>query len=166
MVSEMAETSAPRRRNWFLIVSVLINVALIAAVATVAIRIAHRDDRIGSGGVLAPRTLMEEFPDRQAAIQKAIDAHAPRLAALRKASLRTRFAALNALSAADFSVAKNQAALDAVAAADAALEAEYVRMEGDGVAALSAGQRAALADRIKARGRSWQWRMLRGRGAR
>ncbi len=161
-VSEMNDASPPRRRSWLLIVSLLVNVVFIAAVVAIAARLALTDTRVGSGGVLAPRTIMAEFPDRQADIEKIIGARTPRIAALYRASRQARLASLKQIDSADFTAAKSRAALDAVAAADAALEAEYVRMENDAVAALAPAERHKLVERIKRR--TWLYRLLSRRG--
>ena len=63
------------RRSWLLIVSLCLNIALVPVIAAVVVRAMHRDTAIGSGGVLAPRSLMAALPAQSSAIQKVIDAH-------------------------------------------------------------------------------------------
>ena len=153
-----------RRRNWLLIVSLCLNVMLIAAIVTVAVRIAQRDTRIGAGGPLAPRSLIEEFPNEKAAIETVINAHTARIASLRQASRRARVDALNVLAAPDAAPQKLGAAFAAIARADAALEAEAVAMSSESTAMLSPAERQALADRLKRRSQSWWFRMMWRRG--
>ena len=143
------------RRSWLLIVSLCVNVALVGGIAMIAWRIAHIDTSVGSGGPLAPHSVMREFPDRQAAIQKAIDAHRETIVALRHAAWQARIDAFGVLGAADYSPQRMSAALKTVAAADAALELQSVVMMGDSFSALSAADRQALVDRVNRRNRSW-----------
>ena len=88
------DDSPRRRRSWLLIVSLGLNVMLIAAIVTVGWRIAHRDLRVGAGGPVAPRTLMARYPDAAPRLQAVVDAHTARIEVLRRASFAARRAAL------------------------------------------------------------------------
>ena len=153
----------PRRRSWLLIVSLCLNIALIPVIAAVVVRATHRDTEIGSGGVLAPRTLMGALPAEAGAIQKVINAHTPKIRALRQDSAHARRDAFNSLAAPDYTPAKLQAALDRIHAADQALENESLAMMGDSIAVLTPAERAAIVDKIKRRNRSWFFRLFRPR---
>ncbi len=154
------------RRSWLLIVSLCVNMALIGAIAVVAWRVAHFDIAAGSGGPLSPRAVMAEFSDRQSTIQAVVAAHQDKMGALRRAAAQARREVFRELAAPDYAPQKMATALDAVAAADAAVEREAVAMTGESLATLSPDQRQAMADRLKARNRSWFFRMLRRHGLR
>ena len=159
----MAEPVPPRRRSWLLIVSLCLNIALVPVIAAVVIRALHIDTEIGSGGVLAPRSLMAALPDQSAHIQKVIDAHTPKIRALRRESVRTRLDAFDLLASPGYTPDKMAAALSAVTAADGALERESVAMLGDTFAVLTPAERQAIVERVRRRNRSWLFRMFRPR---
>ncbi len=154
------------RRSWLLIVSLCLNVALIAGIAVVAWRVGHFDIFAGSGGPLAPRSVMAEFPDREPAIEKIIAAHHDKLADLRHGAALARRDAFRQFAAPDYTPQKMASALDAVATADVAIEREAIVMENESLATLPPAQRQALVERIKARNRSWFFRMLKRNGVR
>jgi len=149
------------RRSWLLIVSLCLNIALVPVFAAVVVRALHRDVQIGSGGILAPRSLMASFPADAGKIQKVIAAHTPKIHELRRGSVDSRRDAYLALAAPDYTPQKMAAALDAVHTADVALEAESLAMMNDSIATLTPEERAALSARIERRNRSWLFRMFR-----
>jgi Spy/CpxP family protein refolding chaperone len=166
-MSEATPLVKPRRGvNVLLIVSLCLNFALVPVIAAVVVRAMHRATEIGSGGILAPRSVMAAIPGEQTRIQKIIAAHAPRIRALRADSVRTRMDAFAALAAPDYSAGKFSAALNGVAAADGALERESIAMMAESLAALTPVERQAMVDKVKKRNRSWFWRMFRPRAAR
>jgi uncharacterized membrane protein len=152
--------------NVLLIVSLCLNIALVPVIAAVVVRAMHRETAIGSGGILAPRSVMEAVPAEQARIQKIIDAHSPKIHALRKDSVRARMAAFAALGAPDYSADKFAAALDRVSTADGALERESIAMMAQSLATLTPAERQAMVDKVKKRNRSWFWRTFRSRAGR
>jgi uncharacterized membrane protein len=163
----MTDAAAPTpptprpRRSWLLIVSLCLNIALIPVIAAVVVRALHRDVQIGSGGVLAPRSLMTAFPAETGPIQKVIAAHTPRIKVLRHATVQTRVQAWQLLASPGYTPAKMADALGAVHAADVALEGESIAMMNDSLATLSPGERAALVEKIRKRNRSWLFRMFK-----
>ena len=150
-----------RRRSWLLIVSLCLNIALVPVIAAVVIRVLHRDTAIGSGGVLAPRSVQAAVPDERANIQKVIDAHSAKIRDLRAASVRARQRAFEVLAAPDYTPLKMALALAVVTATDNALETESVAMMGDSLATLTPAERAAMVEKVRKRNRSWLWRMFR-----
>ncbi|HEY0301072.1 MAG TPA: periplasmic heavy metal sensor [Rhizomicrobium sp.] len=159
----MSDTPPPprRRRSWLLIVSLCLNIALVPVVAAVVLRALHRDTQVGSGGILAPRSVMAAIPDARVSIRKVVDAHSAKILRLRQASARARREAFDVLAAPDYTPGKFAAALNAVTAADTALETETVAMMGDSIAVLVPAQRAAMVEKIRKRNRSWRWRMFK-----
>ena len=162
----MSDTPAPRSRSILLIVSLCLNIALVPIFAVVIYRAAHRVPEIGAGGVLAPRTVMEAVPAERDRIQAIIDAHTPKIRALRTAALRARRDAFQALGTADFSPDLFNKALADVSTADSALERENIGMMSESLAALTPAERQEMVVRTKARNRSWFWRMFGRRAAR
>jgi uncharacterized membrane protein len=155
---------APRpRRNWLLIVSLCLNIVLIPVIGAVVVRATHRDVQIGSGGVLAPRSLIAAFPNEGSKIQKVIDAHTPKVRELRRAAVQARREAWRVLGAPDYTADKMAKALDGVHAADTALEGESLAMMNDSLAVLTPDERAAAVEKIRKRNRSWLFRMFRPR---
>ena len=153
---------APRpRRSWLLIVSLCLNIALIPVIGAVVVRAMHRDVQIGSGGILAPRSLINAFPSEGGKIQKVIAAHTPAIRERRHASVQTRIQAWQVLGASDYTPDKMAKALDAIHAADTALEGESLAMMNDSLAALTPDERMALVEKIRKRNRSWLVRMFR-----
>jgi uncharacterized membrane protein len=151
------------RRSWLLIVSLCLNIALVPVIAAVVVRAMHRDTAIGSGGVLAPRSLMTALPAQSGAIQKVIDAHTAKIRGLREASLRARRQAFALLASPGYTPEKMSAALQAITAADTALETESIAMMGDSIARLTPAERQAIADKVRKRNNSWLFRMFRPR---
>jgi uncharacterized membrane protein len=158
------ENAVPRRRSWLLIVSLCLNVLLIAAIATVAVRIAHRDLRIVGARPLGARAVLAQFPDERPRIAPVVAAHRAKVEALRRASIAARESALEVLGKRTATPQDLSAAFAAVGQADAALEAEVIAMDGEGVLALTAGERVALAEKLRARERSWWYRTFVKRG--
>jgi uncharacterized membrane protein len=155
----------PRRRSWLLIASLCVNVALIAFVAVALWRVAHVDRSIGAGvSPLAPKHVIAEFPGRAGAIQAVIEAHRAKIVTLRAATVSTRLAAAMLLASPDYTPATMQDAMAAIAKADAALEAEDVRMATDGLSTLSPDERKTLVERLKRRNRSWFYKTFHPRG--
>jgi len=153
---------APRpRRSWLLIVSLCLNIALIPVVGAVVLRAMHRDVQIGSGGVLAPRLLMNAFPAEAGRIQKVVSAHTPKIKDLRHGSVQARLGAWQLLDSPNYTPDRMAKALEAVHAADTALEGESIAMMNDSLATLSPAERGALVEKVRRRNRSWLFRMFR-----
>ncbi|MBV9904829.1 MAG: periplasmic heavy metal sensor [Alphaproteobacteria bacterium] len=162
----MSDTPAApprRRRSWLLIVSLCLNIALIPVIGAVIVRAMHRDVQIGSGGILAPRSLQTAIPSERAAIQKVIDAHTAKIRELRRAAVQTRIASFNVLAAPDYTPEKFVASLDAVRQADTALETESIAMMADSLKTLTPEERAAIVEKVRKRNRSWLYRMFKPR---
>src|SRR5689334_14159665 len=101
----MTDTPPPAtrpRRSWLLIVSLCLNIVLIPVIGAVVIRAMHRDVQIGSGGVMAPRSLVNAFPSEAGRIQKVIAAHTPTIRELRRASVQARIQAWQVLGSPDY----------------------------------------------------------------
>lgn len=163
-MSQTNSADKPRRRTSIaLIVSLCLNVALLALIGAAVSRVMHRDTEIGAGGILAPRSVIAAVPQAQALIQKIIDAHAQKLRALRMESVRTRKDAFAVLAASDYTPAKFAGALGAVHAADSALEGESITMMAESLSALTPAQRLVVVDRVRRRTNSWFFRTFRPR---
>jgi len=157
---------APRRRNILLILSLCLNVALLPVIAAIVIHALRHDGAIGSGGILAPRSVMAALPGEQAPIQKVIDAHTAKLRALRLESLRTRRQAFAVLAAPDYTPENFARALNRVRDADSALESESIAMMAQSLATLTPAERQAMVEKVRKRNRSWLFRLFRPRAPR
>jgi hypothetical protein len=162
-MSEPTAASPPRRARWLLIASLCLNVILVVLIAAALLRIPGRPLPIGSGGALAPRSIIAAVPGAAGPVGKVIDAHTPKIEALRAAAARARRDAFTELAAPDYTPQKLAAALEVVRVADSALEAESIAMMRDSLDTLSAADRQAMVERLKARNRSWWFHFLRRR---
>jgi hypothetical protein len=159
-MSEPFAAPPRRRRSWLLIVSLCLNLILVVLVATAALRAPMRPMPIGGGGgILAPRSIMAALPNAAGPVQKVIDAHEPKISALRMAAAHARREAFRELAAPDYTPQKLAAALEAVRVADGALEAESIAMMRDSLNTLSPADRQAMVERV--RNRSWWFRLFR-----
>ena len=158
----MSETFAPpKQRNELLIVSLCINVALIVIILACFWRTLY--PLATSRGILSPYGLMREVPAERERIQAILDSHTAELRALRAASGDARVKAVESLDAPDYTPAKFEAALKAVGAADAALEAKLVDTMNESFAVLSPAERKSVADSIRRRNRTWMSQTFRNR---
>jgi uncharacterized membrane protein len=156
--------SAPRRASVLLIVSLCLNVLLIPVIAVIIFRAAHHVNAVGSGGVLAPRSVMAEAPAQKDRIETIIARHEPKIRALRAAAADARREAFRTLGAPDYTPDKFHKALAAVSDADSTLERENIAMMAESLATLTPQERA---DRVAhARGRFRLWRPFRPRALR
>jgi uncharacterized membrane protein len=157
----MADATASRARTILLVLSLCLNVGLIALIA---IGIGRSGGRLlARPGVMSPAQIARGLPPQQR--EKILDLMAEHRDALRdrrRAARRARQDALRVLDAPDYSSADFGRALDDVRAADAALEEESVSLQHDVIDTLAPEQRKLIAERARARRAGSWWR----RGAR
>jgi len=79
------------------------------------------------------------------------------------AALRARRQAFLVLASPGYTPEKMSAALQAITAADIALETESVAMMGDSIATLTPAERQAIVEKVRKRNNSWLFRMFRPR---
>ncbi|HTP76369.1 MAG TPA: periplasmic heavy metal sensor [Rhizomicrobium sp.] len=162
----MSEAPAPRRRSALLIISLCLNVVLVPLVAVIIYRAAYLVAEIGSGGVLAPRSVMAAVPAERERIQHVLDIYTPKIRDLRAAAVLARRNAFQVLGSSDYTAEKFARALDAVTAADAALERENIQMMSESLATLTPDERQKMTELARARARSWFWRLFGPRARR
>jgi len=157
-MSDAAALPPRRSPRILLIVSLFLNVFLVAVIVVGAMRILHRGfERAADAGLAGPRAVMLALPrSEQPKIQAVIDRHEPAVRELRRLAAEKRFAAFKEMSAADFDPVRLNVALEAVHAADAALEEEAVHAIGDTVAQLTPAERQAMAEKAQRRARFWR----------
>lgn len=143
----------PRRGNVLLIVSLCLNVALIAMIAIGILNAVARNHlRAMPGGPLAPQALLSEVtPAERPKIQAVIDAHRARLQELRRESAQARVDAFRIFAEPSFSAQDFSRALDRVRVADMAVQDEAARQTADAVAQLAPAERQAIAQTIRER---------------
>lgn len=152
-------------RNVLLVVSLCLNVALIAVLAVGVVRMAaaNRVPFIGQpAGPLAPGQVMRSLtPERRQALRAVMLQHRDALERLRLAARQARQETFRVFSAPQFDSAAFAAALDRVDAADSALEDEAIAQAKDMVAALTPQERQKIiANRQQPRRPFWR-RLLR-----
>ena len=163
----MSDPAPPRvhGRDILLIVSLCLNVALLAMVTVGIVGALRGLPRQPPGGPLAPQALLEQAqPSEKPKIQAIIDAHAARLRELRTESAQARGAAFRIFAEPSFSAADFAAALGRTRDADVAFEDETIKQMSEVVAQLSPAERQAVADKVRAHARPL-WRLfMRRRG--
>jgi uncharacterized membrane protein len=155
-MSEPSTTPAPksRGRSVLLIVSLCLNVALIAMIVAGianAIRMAGHPK-----GMLAPQALLAAAStSERPQIQAVIDAHAARVKELEKAEFTARRAALEVFAQPNLNADEFKKALDAVNAADDAVREEQIAVMDEAATKLSASERAAMTEKAHRRIHWW-----------
>lgn len=96
-------------------------------------------------GPLNPHVLASLAPDKRDGIRHIVDAHKPKLQALRHESILARQAAADQLGSDSYTPAAFAASLDRLRAADTALEAEVLSIIQQSAALLSPQERRAVA---------------------
>src|SRR6185437_1215242 len=128
----VTEPDPPRPwRNVLLVLSLCLNVALLAILGVGAVRLAAAAGRapfIGQpAGPLAPGQVMRSLsPERRGAVQAVVRRHRPELLRLRRAARDARQETFGVFAAPGFDNAAFAAALDRVRDADGALEDEAI----------------------------------------
>jgi Spy/CpxP family protein refolding chaperone len=156
----MAEATPSRARTILLVLSLCLNVGLIAMIAVGM----GRGGRLFAGpGELAPGRIARGLPqEQQQKIRDLVAEHRDALRDRRRAARAARQEALRVLDAPNYSSADFGRALDDVRDADAALEEETVSLQHDMIDALTPAERKEVAERIKARRAGPWWRRMRG----
>jgi uncharacterized membrane protein len=150
-------TPAPRRgRSILLIVSLSLNVLLVAAIVVGVARAIHRHrDPMNAGGMLSPYAVLHEASkEERPKIQAVIDRHRVKVTALRDAAVTARIDAFETFAAPDFTPQRLEASLDKVREADAAVGKEVAATIVESVSLLTPAERKALEDRARRRA-SW-----------
>ena len=157
---------APRRQpSVLLIVSLCLNLALIGLIAIAYMRTgAHRfgghEGREGKV-TLSAQALMRMVPSEEPKIQSILDAHRRRLRGLRQHAIQTRAEAFSLLESRDFKADDFTKSLAAVQNADAALEAETMKVTAESVAVLTPAEREAVAGEVRKPDRAGLRRLFR-----
>lgn len=148
-----------RTRTTLMVMSLCLNAGLIAMIL-VGI------GRVGGGfiaqpGVMAPAQIARSLPAQERdKILGIVAEHRDALREKRQAARRARLEAFRVFAAPDYAAGDFARALDAVRAADAALEEEAVAQQRDVVNSLTDEERKLIVERVKERrGRPW-WRRL------
>jgi uncharacterized membrane protein len=146
-----------RRRSVALVISLAVNVLLIAVIAVTLMRAVNGGFIRQPGGVLAPASVMRELPeDRRQAIRAVQVKHQDAMRSARREARRARLAVFRVFAAPDFDPAAFDRALAHVHDADAALEMEAIAMVKDVVTTLTPQERSAVAAKVRQRARWWR----------
>jgi uncharacterized membrane protein len=144
----MSEAGAPRRRNIWLILSLCLNVVLIAMIAVGIARAWHHQQEAALGRAFSAQSIIAHLPsDRAEKVQAVLDAHAAQLNALTDAASQARVASRPVFAATNFDRANYAKAQLRIRTADDALEAEKMAQLADIAALLTPDERQAIVDR-------------------
>jgi len=160
-----------RKSNVALIVSLCLNLLLIGVIAMGTFRMFHPDMMFGmergfghGHGPHAPYALMHLVPAESDKIKGIVTAHGDRMTTLGHDAMDARHQVMRAFVDPAFSQPAFDQALDRMRAADAALEAEQLKIVSQSVAALTQDERRAAADKIKSHMSFGMHHMGQGRG--
>ncbi len=149
------DMAAPRRKsNVALIVSLCINLVLVGVIAMGLFRAIHFGPMFANGQrPLVPFGLMRLVPEDGDKIKTIVAAHKDRILQLRKDAMEARREMWRAFAAADFTQQAFDRSLARVHDADAAMEAEQLKVVSESVAALTPGERRNAAEHGRQHGR-------------
>jgi len=153
---------ARNRPSVLLIVSLCLNVALIGLIAIALARFGmHGFEPRDAKGGLSAQALMRMAPSERAKIETLVAAHRGRLRELRGAATQARADSFALLTSPGFDPAEFARSLAAVQSADAALEAETLKLTADSIAVLTPAERARVAQTVRRPHGAWLKRMFR-----
>ncbi len=154
----MSMPAAPvgQKPSLLLIVSLCLNLALLGVVGVMMWRshgreFGPREPRAG----LSAQMLIRMVPVEAPKIERIVASHRPRLHELRGNAMRTRAESFRLLTEPSFDSAAFAKSLAAVQTADAALEAETMKLTADSVAVLTPQERALVASKVQRPDRIW-----------
>lgn len=150
----MSEAGTPRR-SIGLILSICLNVVLIAMIVVGIARAWQRERETMLGHAFSAYSIVAHLPpDRAAAVQKVIDAHAHELGILADDAERSRLEARPIFTAAKFDAAAYAKAQKRMLEADRAFQAARMKQIAEIAALLTVEEREAIADRARREPRS------------
>ncbi|HEY1837817.1 MAG TPA: periplasmic heavy metal sensor [Rhizomicrobium sp.] len=139
-----------RHRNIWLVLSLCLNVVLIAMVAVGFARAWQREHDAQMGGAFSGQSIVAHLPaDRAAKVQAVIDAHATKLAALADAAQQARLNARLVFMSPDYQTPVYAQAQAKILAADDALETEKMKQLTEIGVLLTPDERKAIVDRAR-----------------
>ena len=157
-------SDAPKRGSSVaLIVSLCLNLALVGLIAIAMTRSGPRgfEPHEPKGG-LSAQALIRMVPAEESKIRSIMEAHHAHVRELRNDAMRARAESFRVLSSPDFREEDFAKSLAAVEAADAALQAEVMKLTAESIAVLTPAERQAVAARVKRPDKSWFRRFMRG----
>ncbi|HEY0283406.1 MAG TPA: periplasmic heavy metal sensor [Rhizomicrobium sp.] len=158
----MSNGSPQGKSNVALIISLCINLVLAGVIAMGGYRAFHHGPMFGNtpgfekgygGGhgqrPMGSRALMHLLPAETGKVKAVADAHRDRVFQLRSEARQARRDVLRTFASPDFSQQAFDRALERVRNADAALEAEELKVVSESVAALTPDERRAAVERAR-----------------
>jgi uncharacterized membrane protein len=154
----MSNGSPQGKSNVALIVSLCLNLILAGVIAMGGYRAFHHGQMFGGGpdfgrghgqGSMSSRALMHLLPAETDKIRAIADAHNDRVLQLRSEARQARRDVLGAFAALDFNQQAFDRSLERVRGADAALEAEELKVVSESVATLTPDERRDAAERAR-----------------
>ena len=151
-----------RQPSVLLIVSLCLNIALIGLIAITYMRTGLHHNELHEGRrALSAQMLMRRLPAEEGKIHSILDAHRRELRELKRAAMKARVDSFDLLQAKDFNAGDFAKSLEAVQAADAALEAETMKITAESIAVLTPEERAAITAETKRPDRAELRRLFR-----
>jgi len=173
----MSNGSPQGKSNVALIISLCLNLILAGVIAMGGYRAFHDGPMFGGRfgiergfghgrgqGQMGSHALMHLLPAETGKIKAIADAHKDRIFQLRGEARQARLEVLRAFAAPDFTQPSFDRALERVRGADAALEAEEVKVVSESVAALTPDERRTAIERVREHRDFDRHREGRGRG--
>lgn len=153
----MADPAPSRTRNTLLVMSLCLNVGLIALILVGIGRVGQRF--AGGPGPLAPAQIARALPDAgRQKVQGVMAEHRDALREKRRAARAARLDVFRIFTAPTYVAGDLAHALDQVRVADATLEEESVAQQRDVINSLTPEERKIIAGRVRARrGRFLPW---------
>jgi uncharacterized membrane protein len=150
----MSNGSPQGKSNVALIVSLCINLVLAGVIAMGGLRALHHGWMFGGGHGFGQRgsashALMHLVPAETDKIKNVVAAHNDRVVQLRNEARGARWEALRVFAAPDFSRQAFDRSLERVRGADAALEAEELKVVSESVATLTPDERRDAAEQAR-----------------
>jgi uncharacterized membrane protein len=146
----VSDAATPIRRNIWLILSLCLNVALIAMIAVGIWRSVEKQREASLGRAFSAQSIVAHLPpDRAARVQAVIDAHAAKLGALADEAERSRLNARPFFTAEKFDAIAYARAQQGMRQADDALQAERLRQLAEIAAILTPRERHEIAERAR-----------------
>ena len=157
----MADPASSRTRTTLIVMSLCLNVGLIALILVGIGRVGQ--GLIGGTGMMGPAQIARALPDvGREKVQGIMAEHRDALRDRRRAARAARQEVFRVFTAPTYVAGDLARALDQVRAADASLEEESVAQQRDVINSLTSDERKLIADRVQARrGRPWWRRLMR-----
>jgi len=145
----VSDTTPPRSNTW-LVVSICLNVVLIAMIAVGVARAWHRQHEMELGRAFSTQSIIAHLPaDRAKKVKAVVDAHAYRLGVLADDATKSRLEARPIFTAPVFDPVAYAKAQERMRKADDALQTERMKQLMEIAALLTPAERQEIGERAR-----------------